>query len=169
MKEEVTKIREAIDAYASAYAKLENWQRESPLLQIGDQKTGCIGEFYVYLYLKRQYPNATIEYAHHSQKGWDILVDDDNHKLWIQVKTVSAYSEERRISPIHRGWNELHLVYLNRELKPEGFWIISDSAIVREGMPLKGKACPKPGEAGTGSKDIEFGENLVEELLKSLT
>ena len=164
-----SEIKKAIEAYALAYGTLQEWQEKSPLIPIGDQKTGCIGEFYVYLYLTEKYPEATLTYGGHSEKGWDLLISSsDKPEVKIQVKTVSAYSATRSLSPIHPGWDEIHVVYLNRMFQPEGFWIVRASSMRNITNTLKGKKCPAPGRIGTGSMGIPFGENLVDDLNRML-
>ena len=50
------KIQKSIEKYALSYAELQDWQENSEIIPIGDQKTGCIGEFYAYLYLMKIFP-----------------------------------------------------------------------------------------------------------------
>ena len=130
----------------------------------GDQKTGCIGEFYAYLYRAAQHPDAEINYGNHSQSGWDIHVRRDRGDYKVQVKTVSAYSRTRGMSPIHHGWDELFILYLDRQFTPRGFWIITDTEIVAERGPRKGCRCRDPERPSTGSRSFPFGENRIEEL-----
>jgi len=160
------KIDKAILEYANAYEKLEGYQITDPSIPRGDQKTGSIGEYYSYRYLSSVYSTQKLEYGSHSEKGWDIRIVDCNIK--VQVKTVSAFSKTRSISPIHHGWNVLHLIYLNKSFWPEGFWIIEDLSILSGKDKLAGKKCRMPGKPATGSKDIPFGENRVGELLNVL-
>lgn len=161
---ETEEIRKAIAKYAAAYERLERLQHESGLIPAGDQKTGCIGEFYAYLYLAAKHPGATLSFGGHSQKGWDLEVREGRRRCRVQVKTVSAYSRTRRLSPLHRGWNELFVVYLGRDLRPQGFWIVTDTSIVPPGGVLKSSVCPKPDGRSSGSVRIPFGENRVAEL-----
>lgn len=169
MKKQVTDIQKVIRSYAKAYSSLQEYQENSSLIPIGDQKTGCIGEFYVYLFLENKFPKATVNYGNHSQKGWDIKITNPDKKfITVQVKTVSAYSKSRTMSPIHHGWNELHLVYLDRNLQPEGYWIVNDRSIVKKGNKLMGRRAPLPGKYGTGSKGLPFGNNLIQDLKKVL-
>lgn len=166
--ERVREIRRAIESYAKAYKGLECIQRpnkeerkeEEPLLPVGDQKTGAIGEFYALLYAKRRYEQAKL--AENSQPRWDIKAE---RKL-IQVKTVSAFSTTRRISPIHPGFHELWVLFLDRTLQPTGFWRIKESALPWEERekPLKGKKCPDPGRDGTGSEFLRLADNEVRAL-----
>jgi hypothetical protein len=104
---EVEGILEAIATYASAYDGLRKWQETSSLIPRGDQKTGCIGEFYVRLYLRARFPGATFKYGSLSEKGWDVDVSFPGRTWKIQVKAVSAFAVKRRLSPIHNGWHEL--------------------------------------------------------------
>ena len=162
-------IISAIDFYASAYGKLQDLQENSTLIPEGDQKTGCIGEFYAYLYLLKKFPNADILYGNHSEKGWDIEINCDRRRCRVQVKTVSAYSKTRGISPIHHGWDELFLIYLDRSFKPRGFWIVTDTTIVAEGVVRKGLRCRNPEKPLTGSHSLPFGENRIAELEKVIS
>ncbi len=92
-------------------------------------------------------------YGNQSEKGRDIqVIQPDGDDFKVQVKTVSAYSTTRTISPLHHGWDELHLVYLNRMLQPERFWIVRDNSIVCDEKPLSGKKCSIPEKTGTGSR-----------------
>ncbi len=159
-------ITKAIKEYAKAYEKLQRLQEEEPSFPEGDQKTGCVGEYYSYQYLSSLHPGSKLEYGSHSEKGWDIKISKCGTK--VQVKTVSAYSKTRTISPIHRGWDILHLIYLNRALQPEGFWIITDNKIFGASEALKNRRCRLPSNPNTGSADIPFGENRVSELLGAI-
>ncbi len=161
------KIDNAIEEYANAYKKLQELQKEKSYpIPPGDQKTGCIGEYYIYRYLESLYPNK-IEYGHTTQKGWDIKINTEK-PIYIQVKTVSAYSKTRTISPIHKGWNELYLLYLDKKLYPKGFWVIEDSDIFNGKEKLTSKKCPKPNNSNTGS-DLPFGENKIKSLLNKIS
>lgn len=163
-RNEVREIQKAIAVYADAYGNLEGWQSSSTLIPKGDQKTGPIAEFYATLYLRAKYPNATLTNGHHSQGGWDIEVDDAGRKWKVQVKAVSEWSETKRMSPIHENWDELFVFYLSKKFLPIGFWVIEDNSIVPKGAKLKNRTCPRPGVAFSGSQDIPFGENRIEEL-----
>ena len=165
---ETEQIQQAIAEYAAAYERLECLQHQSDLIPIGDQKTGCIGEFYAYLYLAKKHPDAKLSYGGHNQKGWDIKVRKGRRLRRVQVKTVSEYSKTRGISPVHHGWDELYVLYLGRDFKPLGFWVVRDKSIVRDGKPLKGCKCPTPDASSAGSGRIPFGENRVAELLRAL-
>lgn len=161
---ETERIRQAIAKYAAAYERLDRLQRKSDLIPVGDQKTGCIGEFYAYLYLAAKHPAATLSFGGHSQKGWDLEVRVGGRVRRVQVKTVSGYSRTRRMTPLHRGWDELIVVYLGRDLRPQGFWIVTDTSIVPPGGVLKSCRCPTPDGQSPGSVRIPFAENRVAEL-----
>ena len=158
-------IRAAIQRYAEAYAALQHLQETSPLIPIGDQKTGSIGEFYVRLYLEVLHPDATITFGGHSESGWDLEVTTSGHRWRVQVKTVSAFATMRRISPIKRGWDALHVVHLDRSFSPTGFWVIADASCMGQGETLKSRCCPNPATNAGGSKGMSFGPNRVDELM----
>lgn len=104
-----SEIHAVIRRYAEAYADLQAVQESSPLIPIGDQKTGSIGEFYVRLYLEARHPGATITYGGHSESGWDLEIVTSTREWRVQVKTVSAFAKMRRLSPIKCGWDELYV------------------------------------------------------------
>jgi hypothetical protein len=163
-------IIEGIKAYAEAYARFQKLQDENPdLLAVGDQKTGVIGEFFALLYARSIYPSAKVTYAADpSQAGWDLKVsgDDAGPDLKIQVKTVSGYSNTRTITPLFPGWDHLYLIYLGRDLMPEGFWIVTDTNIFRGRLSLTGLTMRKPTNPQSGSQCIPWGENCVGDLMR---
>ena len=161
-------ILKSIEKYALAYEELQGWQEKLEMIPIGDQKTGCIGEFYAYLYLRKKFPSSEFSYAGHSEKAWDIEIRSNLSTEKVQVKTVSAYSTTRVISPIHYGWNQLFIIYLDKNLKPLGFWIIKDVSIVEENKVLKSRKCRKPDNLNSGSRSIPFGQNRVNELIEAI-
>jgi hypothetical protein len=164
---QVRQILEAITQYAEAYNQLEDMQTRSDWLPIGDQKTGVIGEFYTKIYLETVYPNAEITFGDTSQQGWDLEVEAVP-KFRVQVKTVSEYSNTRRISPIHSGWDRLFLVYLDRKLFPAGFWEITDANIVPAHGALKHRTMPKPDDPSSGSMEFTSREDRLPELLQAI-
>ncbi|MEK2206221.1 hypothetical protein WOB83_08840, partial [Vibrio parahaemolyticus] len=128
---------------------------------------GGIGEFYAYRYLSIAFPDYELTYGSHSEKGWDIHISGVDLK--VQVKTVSAYSKTRTISPLHKGWDILHIIYVNKALQPEGFWIIEDNSFFGNKSLLTSKKCRHPSNPNLlGSKDIPFGKNRIDELLQAL-
>lgn len=138
-------IQDAIDKYAVAYNELENLQKkpqeDSKLIPEGDQKTGAIGEYYAMQYCRKKYKGKTISFGGHSQASWDISIKESGKKPFkIQVKTVSAFAEGRKTTPIKiledpieikrknsiitlEPWHELFIIYLNKCFLPEAFWI----------------------------------------------
>ncbi len=164
----LTDIKCAIDQYAKAYLALEGLQDRFPdWLPKGDQKTGIIGEFYAKVYLAARYPGAEIHFGGHSQTGWDLVVKQEQ-KIKVQVKTVSAHSSSRRLTPIHPGWDVLYLMYLGRDLCPKGFWVIDDPNIIPDGGELIGKKMPLPGNPRTGSREFANRKDQLDSLLDSL-
>jgi hypothetical protein len=161
-------IKKSIRNYAKAYSELQFWQDNHNAIPSGDQKTGSIGEYYSFLYLSHIYPVSILTYGGHSQKGWDINVDLNGEPIKIQVKTVSEYSKTRTISPIHKGWDFLYLICLDLDLYPSGFWIIEDKSIFGGQDILKSRKCPIPGSSRTGSKDIPFGKNIVDDMKEAI-
>lgn len=157
-------VLDAIRDYAKAYARLQVLQDRGHMIPPGDQKTGCIGEFFVYLYLHSKHPDQAIRFAGHSNKGWDVELGQHGKERRIQTKTVSAYSKTRRLSPISPGWHELFIVYLNQDLFPEGFWIVTDPGIIPSSGVLRHCSSPHPNGRHAGAALIPFGKNRIEEL-----
>lgn len=156
-------IRDAITKYAEAYEELQKLQDTLPWIPGGDQKTGSIGEYYAFVYLISLFDESQLSFGGHSEKGWDIEVAESPARR-IQVKTVSAFSKTRTISPIHRGWDELYILFLSKRLEPEGFWIIQDNSIFGNKHKIVSAKCQVPGKSRTGSAIIPFGNNRIEEL-----
>lgn len=138
-------IFSAIIAYAQAYGVLEDIQRgtDSPLPR-GDQKTGVIAEFYARLFARHCFTDAELLYGSPSQRAWDIAVRrTDSPVHYVQVKAVSSHSTTHRISPIHKGWNELWLFRLDRNFAPEGFWILDARDCDWSNRTLKASTMPR--------------------------
>lgn len=135
-------LLKAIKAYGEAYKRLEEFQPESKpkkdsvdesawlqcskkaLIPRGDQKSGCIGEFYARLYLKDAYKGCEVNFGGHSQEGWDIEVGTDIKKRF-QVKTLTRYSKTNRVGKLKKGngWNKLILVFLDYDFSLTGFYV----------------------------------------------
>lgn len=170
VKTDIKSIKRAIQKYAGAYQSLEALQQKHvKLLQKGDQKTGVIGEFYSLLFLKNEYPKANIEYAKSGQKGWDLrVVEKGKTDLRVQVKTVSEYSKTRRISPIHKGWDDLFLLFVDKRLSPSGFWSVPKKFLKISGDSLKNRVMPIPKNDKTGSEVFNGKIDRLPEMLKAL-
>ena len=127
--ENFNRFIDVVKKYAEAYRDFEEIQKSSDfdfIPETGDQKTGIIGEAFIFEYLKRQ-GHPDLEFGNHSQKGWDIKYPfglAPNGVVLVQVKTVSVFSKTKRISPIHLApdYCELYLVSLNEQLKPDNIW-----------------------------------------------
>jgi len=171
--EEFDRFIGVVKKYAEAYRDLEVLQKNPAFdfLPIGDQKTGVIGEAFIFEYLKRQ-GLCDLEFGRTDQKGWDIRHSHglaSNEIVYVQVKTVSAFAKYKRISPIHFAPDscELYLVSLDENLIPDNIWKpngYSDSKIkVHNGEKVvKGTRMPKNAE-DTASGFTEL-ENVFEDF-----
>jgi len=120
---------EVVKKYSEAYRDFEEIQKAPDfdfVPETGDQKTGIIGEAFLFEYLKRK-GHPDLEFGHAAQKGWDIkysLGSASNGIVLVQVKTVSAFSKSKAISDIHitPDYCELYLVSLNKDLIPDNIW-----------------------------------------------
>ena len=160
-------IRKAIFSYAKAYEELQQLQETTPWIPAGDQKTGSIGEYYAFVYLLSQFNEDALSFGGHSEKGWDSEIVQ-SPSCRVQVKTVSAFLSSRIISPIHRGWDELFIIFLRKRFEPEGFWIVRDQSIFGNRDKIQGAKCQVPGNPNTGSAIIPFGEDQVGALRSAL-
>lgn len=162
---ELNEITEAIAAYANSYRRLNELQRRSPeQIPEGDQKTGAVGEFYAKLYLQALHPQAIITFGGNSNKAWDIKITQGDEIRFIQVKTTSAFSKYRKLSPIHHGWNELYILHLDTSLQPNGFWIIDDNSLIEDGQVFKECYGPRPDQHNKKSGKLLFGTNRIFEF-----
>ena len=117
-------FKKVVKNYAKAYAMFEKFQHAEQNIFIpkkGDQKTGVIGEAYIYEYLSRKGERG-LAFGGHSEKGWDIKTS----KRTYQVKTVSAYSKTEVVSPIHDNWNFLYLIHLNYSFEPDKVYCVKN-------------------------------------------
>ena len=173
---------EAISAYAEAYGAMQEIQDADTtpgecLIPKGDQKTGCIGEFWAMRYARKRWEEHECTFGNTSQQGWDVKIGDTG--IRIQVKTVSEWSDSRRLSPIHNPgfrpqnakddwapWTDLWLVYLDKSLRPTGFWRMTpDDVEFGNAEHLQGKTMQTPGNPDSGSHCFTWPENTVTDLL----
>jgi len=176
-------IEKAIASFAQAYEALENLQalearkdaREALLPQRGDQKTGLIGEYWAIRYARAIFKDATVIFAGHSQKGWDLkVVGPRTSTRYIQIKTVSDFGEGK-LSPICSPskkkeadgkpdmadyWDELWLLRLDRQFQPIVLWRLKPEHVAFNGAScLKGKTVRRhPDERSTGSTCFKWDE-----------
>ena len=93
------RFQDVVDKYAKAYADFEKIQKDeknriSFVPEKGDQKTGIIGEAYIFKYLTEK-GCKNLEFGDPSQKSWDIKYIEEGEEKTVQVKTVSEFSEKK--------------------------------------------------------------------------
>ena len=86
-----------------------------------------------------------------SESGWDIKACKPGWALKIQVKAVSSYSKTSRVSPIHPGWDELYLMRLDRDFRPEAFWTVKKSDVEWSVGRLAHRTMPRRGQENSGA------------------
>lgn len=140
--DEFKRFQEVVKKYAEAYAEFEKLQEEKIdfVPEKGDQKTGVIGEAYIYKYLEKK-GCEDVKFAEPSQKAWDIKYTEKGKEKTIQVKTVSGFSDKKFISHISSGFDILYLVKLNRNLYPEKILKVTPTG--GNWPDIKHKAFPK--------------------------
>ena len=133
---------EIVKLYSEIYKKFEDFQNDKENFFIpkkGDQKTGVIGESFVFEYLNRT-KQKDLHFGSHSEKGWDIESKDYKY----QIKTVSAFSKTGILSPIHNGWDFLYLIKLNTSFLPCKVLKIENPRNWNKNI-IKGKRYPSDG------------------------
>jgi len=172
----MNEIIKIISEYSKVYKEFERLQKAEELAG-GDQKTGVIGEYYAKLYIESVIKGGDIKYAENGAP-WDIVYTIDSDETKIQVKTVSFYSKTRTIAPLNmspKAFDFLYLISLNKNFKPNGFYInnykdieekLNDSkcknklkigSTKMKGVSYLGKKC-------NGSKIYDFKVNLYKEI-----
>lgn len=157
----------AIRQYAIAYKKLEEIQRAG-LLPIGDQKTGVIAEFYAQIYAEHVY--ARFKTGHSSQSAWDLMVSATKTGKFdaVQVKAVSDFSQTRRVSPIHPGWDQLWLICLDERLEPYALKIIHRTQVEWADSTMKNRSMPGGLGNKAGSAEFQGAEDQTEAMLSAV-
>jgi hypothetical protein len=161
---------DTVKEYAKAYIEFERIQKDKDFYfvpEIGDQKTGVIGEAFIFEYLKR-HRHSGLEFGHASQTIWDIKYRNKSGIVVpVQVKTVSAFSKTKGISPIHLSNEhiEIYIVSLNKEFIPEDVFFADGFCQnkIKDGI-VKGLKMPK------NEKDVSSGfekiKNIFEDFRK---
>jgi hypothetical protein len=165
----------AVKRYAKAYSELEEIQKALEfdfVPEVGDQKTGVIGEAFIFEYLKRQ-GLCDLEFGNHSQKAWDIKYSlglAPNGVVYVQVKTVSAFSKHKGIGPIHFAddYGELYLVSLNEDLIPDNIWKPKGYSTSKVKLEPNGEKVVRGTRLPKNAKDTASGftglENVFEDF-----
>ncbi len=89
----------------------------------------------------------------------------------IQVKTaLTGFSKTNTLSLIKKGWQFLFLLSLDKNFRPNGFWINKYDDTMFKGREIIQSARIKDptNDNSKGSKIFDFKENLVEKLLSKL-
>ena len=119
-----------VKKYSEAYRDFEKLQKsEAPefdfIPKVGDQKTGVVGEAFVFEYLKRK--GHSPEFGGTVQEGWDIKYTPTSVAgdfAYVQVKAVSAFAKTKKINPIKLSPDncEFCLISLDENLLPDDIW-----------------------------------------------
>jgi len=182
-------IRDAIEKYAHAYEELEKLQKDvsnrNKLPIHADQKTGMIGEYWAKSFADASFGcECTVSFSDNpSEHGWDLKVVENLsgevvHR--IQVKTVSAWSKSRTMSPLHNPknkpknaqvnwnpWSDLWLIFLDKKLRPTGFWCMEASEVeFNDKSSLKQCTMREPNKETGGSTCFNWPEKNEIELFR---
>jgi len=161
-------IKKIITDYAKAYEALEDFQRNNnQIIPIGDQKTGVIGEFLGFKIIEQIYPNAQVTFSsNHSQKGFDVLVQNENCTEYFQIKTISDYSLNGTSSKVHLHFkhksetqklNGLLIIFLKKNLLEGKYILLNDSEIEElDGKRLRRNTLIN----NSKTKQFKYGENI---------
>jgi hypothetical protein len=125
--------------YAEVYEQFEKIQKDKAfdfMPETGDQKTGLIGEAFIFEYLKMQ-GHPGLEFGGPVQEVWDIKYRSGSAvggEVLVQVKTFSAYAKRRIISSIRlppSGDYVLYLASLNEQFIPDNIWKLTGPATAK--------------------------------------
>jgi hypothetical protein len=123
-----------ITEYSKAYEKLQKFQEEhEKIIPKGDQKTGVIGEYFGLKILKEIYPESEVELStNHSQKGYDVRIKKNDSTEYIQIKTISWFSDKGMSSKINLNFKDNNKI----EKELDGLLIILLEKNLLEGQYL---------------------------------
>ena len=84
------RFREVVEKYAKVYTEFESIQKDTKnrisfVPEKGDQKTGIIGESYIYKYLKEK-EYVDVNFAEPSQKAWDIKYTENGRSCVNELR-----------------------------------------------------------------------------------
>lgn len=168
--DELKEFQRILEQYANAYKAFEEMQSKISFIpRKGDQKTGVIGEAYIFKYLI-ECGYADVEFGNASQQSWDIRYREDaKSKKYetIQVKTVSDYSDGY-ISHIRPGFDILYLVKLNKNFYPVQILKVTTKG---DWPDMKHKAFPKKNFTFKKQKfnTMDVTKELMEKLNMKIT
>ena len=161
--EKLNEFVEIIKKYAKIYSEFEQFQQNNSFIpSAGDQKTGVIGEAFIYQYLSKK-GKQNLQFGTTTEKGWDIK-DGQNNKY--QVKTVSAYSKTQRLSPIHKGWDYLYLVHLTENFLPDKVLLVKEPKRWKQTI-TKNKTFPSKPTITIGGQVCNV-ENITEDFISTI-
>jgi hypothetical protein len=171
------RIKKIIEKYASIYSEFEALQKKS-ILPGGDQKTGVIAEYYAKCYIENHL-NLKANYAKPGDSHDVSYRNNDNKKIKIQVKCVSAHSKTRIIAPLSlknekglKAFDFLYLIDLNENFIPIAFYINTYGSISKKADGKKKLSSSKMKELNNikskGSDYYDFKTNHVLDLLSAI-
>jgi len=124
-----------IKKYAEAYKNLEDFQRDNKsIIPIGDQKTGCIGEFIGKKILEEKFNTKLSFISNPSNKGYDIKYQNK----YYQIKTISEFrnknesESKKKTSQINIQFNQdkcltgVLIIVLEKTLLDGHYYFIND-------------------------------------------
>lgn len=164
-------LDKAVFGFADAYARLWECARKHPL-DFPQTVIGCgsIAEYYVAMYLRREYEGASICFPSGNTKGFDIEVNlDDKQFTKYQVKSISPFNKSRRLNALTKGFDKLIILSLDERFFPNQVFLFENSNIFFQTGQSKTLTVPdKFNMRRSGSYLFTHAKNILDEFLVSL-
>ena len=166
----------AFDKAVCAYTKAHNdlWdilRKHSDHLPPGSITCGMIAEYYVRLYLDREFDGATIQFGRTNEKGWDLLLQVDGAKpIRYQVKAISAFNQNRRIAAIGNDCDRLIVASLDADFHLHRAYLIEDVHVLSRAERNCSLVVPDPLSTRRPGSVIfrDHGREITDEFLDAL-
>lgn len=165
---EICEISKAIENYYNATKTLREIIKTNPLIF---SKTalgpGSIAEYDSAIYLKKKYTDCKVTFGHGSQRGWDLLVENNSTSIRIQVKCVDEHSGNRKITFSNKAFDQLIVLSLGDYLVPMQAFLFETIDCLKKARTLTLPSSNNPAQRGsdvfrTDAKNIshEFWESM---------
>lgn len=164
-------LDKAVFEFADAYARLWEYARKYPE-DFPQTVIGCgsIAEYYVAMYLRREYEGASICFPSGNTKGFDIEVNlNDRPFTKYQVKSISPFNKSRRLNTLTKGFDKLIILSLDERFFPDQAFLFENSEIFFETGKNRTLIVPdKFNSRRPGSHIFTQAKNILNDFLLSL-
>lgn len=161
----------AIEAYALAREQLEQLRQASPeLMPGGENLPVAAAEFYALLFARCHHPSAKVSFTAAGDAAARIRVSRKNKPVHtIQVRAASPHTAAAPLARIDPGWDELHLVRLDKLLYPVGFWTMPAAELGDKACEvIVGARMPDRMRKSTGSLIFRRAQDRLADLQRCI-